>query len=93
MEKKNWTKEEKKLILLEVLTKTKSIQQISKEYGISDRMLYRWKQKAIKLLDLVFSNSSSNIEDSFNAEKQRLMNIIGEQTYVIDTLKKISKTL
>jgi transposase len=90
MSKKQWSTAEKKLIVLEMLKGQKSVSQISKEYGISDSMAYLWRDKALKSIDEGFSRSKNGSDQSVQAERDRLLKIVGEQTIVIDTLKKIS---
>ena len=90
MSKKNWSKEEMKLIALEMIRSEKSMSQICKEYGISESTAYKWKNKALEALDEAFNRNSSK-SNNFEFERNRLQRIIGEQTCVIDTLKKISQ--
>ena len=90
MSKKQWSVAEKKLIVLEMLRSQKSVAQISKEYGISDSMAYLWRDKALKSMDEGFSRSKNSADQSTQAERDRLLKIVGEQAIVIDTLKKIS---
>ena len=89
MQKKSWTKEEMKLISLEMLKGNKSISQICKEYGICESLAYKWKNKALEGIDAAFDKRQANGND-FEAEKNKFLRIIGEQTLVIDTLKKIA---
>ena len=91
MKRKKWSVEEKKLIVLELLKGTKPAVQLCKEYGISDSLLYTWREKALKSLDYAFSERKSC--ENGTAERERLLKIIGEQACVIDTLKKISNQI
>jgi len=90
MSKKIWSKEEMKLIALEMIRSDKSIRQLCKEYGISEASAYKWKNKALEALDNAFTKNNSK-NNNFEAERSRLQRIIGEQACVIDTLKKISQ--
>jgi len=76
---------------LNFFEETKGVSQLSKEYGASDAMVYRWRDKALKAISKSFSENTSE-KDSF-VERDRLMKIIGKQTCVIETLKKISEKL
>lgn len=92
MPKQKWSKEEKKLVVLELLKGGKSVGQISKERGISDALIYRWRDQAFKAIDEAFQGNGSGKSDSRSSgERDRLMRIIGEQACVIETLKKISE--
>jgi transposase-like protein len=87
MRKKNWSKAEMKLIALEMLRGEKSVLQICKEYGIAEATAYKWKNKALSSLENAFEKTEKTKHQ--DAEKNRLLRIIGEQSLVIDTLKKI----
>ena len=88
MSRKEWTKEEMKLIALEMIRGGKTVLQISKEYGIAEPTAYKWKNKVLSALETAFDKNENN--KNFEAEKNRLLRIIGEQSLVIDTLKKIA---
>lgn len=91
MGKKKWTNQEKKLIALELLRGEKTVAQVSKEYGVSDGMVYKWRELAVKAIGRAFNEKPPEYGSS--AERDRLLKIIGEQTCVIETLKKISEKL
>jgi transposase-like protein len=65
----------------------KSVLQICKEYGIAEATAYKWKNKALFALENAFEKTENT--KNLDAEKNRLLRIIGEQSLVIDTLKKI----
>lgn len=91
MGKQKFTEAEKKLIVLEVIKGKKSVLQIAKEKGISDAMIYKWRDQVLKAIDKAFSEKGRKSEEDFTAERERYLKIIGEQACVIDTLKKISE--
>jgi len=92
MPTQKWSKEEKKLVVLELLKGGKSVGQISKERGISDALIYRWRDQALKAIENAFNgNENGTGAAGFSGERDRLMRIIGEQACVIETLKKISE--
>lgn len=94
MRKENWTEVEKRLMVLEILKGTKTAGQVAKERGISDSLVYRWRDKALKAISESFSDKErQNRKENFTTERDRLLKIIGEQTCVIDTLKKTSEML
>lgn len=88
MSRKKWSKEEMKLIVLEMFRGGKSVAQICKEYGIAEATAYKWKNKVLSCLENAFDKNENNKD--LEAEKNRLLRIIGEQSLVIDTLKKIA---
>lgn len=87
MGKKVWSKTEMKLVVLEMLRAEKSVAQICKEYGIGETAAYKWKNKALVAIEEALGKPKKH--DNSQAEKDRLLRIIGEQSLVIDTLKKI----
>ena len=91
MGKRKWKEAEKKLIVLEVLRGEKSAVQIAKEKGVSDALIYRWREEALKAIDQTFADNGRKRREDFSAERERYLKIIGEQACVIDTLKKISE--
>ncbi len=92
MPKLKWSKDEKKLVVLELLKGGKSVGQISKERGISEALIYRWRDQGLKAIEGAFNgNGNGKAEPGFSGERDRLMRIIGEQACVIETLKKISE--
>ena len=92
MPKLKWSKEEKKLVVLELLKGGKSVGQLAKERGMSEAMIYKWRDQAFKAIEGAFNGNDSGKKGSdLTGERDRLMRIIGEQACVIETLKKISE--
>ncbi len=92
MKRQSWTEAEQKLMVLEILKGTKSAGQVAKERGVSDSLVYRWRDKALKAISEAFSDKRRQKSQIGSvAERDRLLKIIGEQACVIDTLKKTSE--
>lgn len=91
MQKLKWSKEEKKLVVLELLKGGKSVGQIARERGMSEALIYRWRDQALKAIEGAFNGNGGGKEPGVSGERDRLMKIIGEQACVIETLKKISE--
>ena len=93
MKKQNWTEAEQRLMVLEILKGAKTVGQVAKERGISDSLVYRWRDKALSAVSEAFSDKKrrKGQEGGSTAERDRLLKIIGEQACVIDTLKKTSE--
>jgi transposase-like protein len=92
MPKLKWSKEEKKLVVLELLKGGKSVGQIARERGMSEALIYRWRDQALKAIEGAFNgNGGSKADVGFSGERDRFLKIIGEQACVIETLKKISE--
>ncbi len=93
MRKQKWTKEEQRLMVLEILRGAKTVNQVAKEHGVSDALIYRWRDRALQGISEAFSNNKQNNQRNSDAERERLLKIIGEQACVIDTLKKTSEII
>jgi len=91
MPKLKWTKEDKKLVVLELLKGGKSVGQLAKERGMSDALIYKWRDQAFKAIEGAFNGNGTKSDSGMAGERDRLMRIIGEQACVIETLKKISE--
>ena len=88
---KKWSSEEKKLVVLELISGKKSVSQVCKERGVSESLVYRWRDQALKAIDGAFAGNGKTAAQTFESERQRYLKVIGEQACVIDTLKKISE--
>jgi len=87
---RKWNDDEKRLVVLELLKGGKSVGQLAKERGMSEALIYRWRDQALKAIEGAFKRNGSKLESGFSGERDRLLKIIGEQACVIETLKKIS---
>ena len=90
--RRKFTPEYKAQIVLEMLTEHKSAAQLSREHGIKDSVISRWKQEFIERSPAIFrSGSPEKDEDAQHiAELERL---VGRLTLELDVAKKVSKYL
>jgi transposase-like protein len=91
MPKRKWDENEKKLVVLELLRNNKSVSEIAKERGISDAMIYKWRDQALKAIQDTFKENGRAKDVDFRGQRDQLLKIIGEQACVTQTLKKISE--
>ena len=85
------TPEYKARIVLEILTEGKSISAASREYGIKDSVLSRWKQEFIERSPMLFENSaSSDVRDERIAELERM---VGRLATELEMRKKVTNFL
>jgi len=91
MPNKKWDETEKKLVVMELLKGAKSVGQLSKERGMSEALIYRWRDQALKAIHESFKKNGRGSGNDFSAERDRFLKIIGEQACVIETLKKITE--
>jgi len=87
--KKRWAHEEKLAIVLDGL-KGRSIREICAEYGVAENQYYRWRDEALAGMKdaLKDKRSKGNRDRSGEAERNRLLKIIGEQQLILDIQKK-----
>jgi len=92
MNKKKWSPEEKFAIVVDMLSGQKPITQVCKSYGVNEGVAYRWRDEALEAMrdSLSDKRKKRNGNGSNEAEKERLLKIIGQQTVVIDYQKKNS---
>jgi transposase len=88
--KKSYTASFKAQIVLELLKETKTISQLSSEYGVHPNVLREWRQAVIKGLPDIFENRDSLTEARAAYERQieDLYAEIGRLTTHVNFLKK-----
>jgi len=91
MKRRNWSIEEKQAIVLEGLSRTRSVAEICRQHQISQTLYYRWRDKFLEGGKKALLNGSGD-DKVYQAEIERLQRIIGKQTIQIEILKK-SETL
>lgn len=87
-ERKHYTAEFKVRVVLELLSGQKGLMQASRDYGIKDTILSRWKQEFLERAPQVFKGEQA--EDP-QAEKKiaELERMVGKLTLELDTAKKV----
>jgi transposase-like protein len=86
--RRKFTPEFKARVVLEMLTEQKSAAQASREYGIKDSVLSRWKQEFIERSPMLFEqNAASDDRDQRIAELERM---VGRMTMELEMAKKVS---
>ena len=93
MKQRKYTSDEKLAVVLEMLKGQKPVSQICKENGIRDSLAYRFRDEALDGMKSGLSGSQKGGTLGAEAEKDRLLKIIGQQAVVIDFQKKISQKL
>ena len=91
IKRKTYTAEFKAGVVLEILSGQKSIAQASREYGIKDSVLSRWKQEFIERSPQLFEKETQRDErDQRIAELERM---IGRLAVELEMSKKVSRFL
>lgn len=78
-------------VVLEILTQQKSVAQASREYGIKDTILSRWKQELVERSPQVFESSST--EDDRDRRMAELERMVGRLAMELEMSKKVSSIL
>jgi transposase len=90
--RRKFTSEYKARIVLEMLTGQKSAAQASREYGIKDSVLSRWKQEFIERSPMLFET----VGPSDGGSEQRIAELermIGRLALELEMAKKVSRFL
>ncbi len=86
-----FTADFKAKVVLDILSHGKSLSQASREYGIKDTVLSRWKQEFIERAPQLFNPASgSDRRDERIAELERM---VGRLTMELEMAKKVSSYL
>lgn len=86
VERRRFSPEFKARVVLELLTGKKGLIEASREYGIKDTVLSRWKQEFIERAAMVFEQPKLDGQEKEIAELER---IIGRLTIQLDMAKKV----
>lgn len=90
--RRKFTPEFKVQVVLEMLTEHKSAAQLSREYGVKDSVISRWKQEFIERAPILFGNGTAE-NDERGQRIAELERLVGRLTLELDTAKKVSKYL
>jgi transposase len=90
-QRRKFTSDFKARVVLEMLTEQKSAAQVSREYGIKDSVLSRWKQEFIERSPQLFEQgAASDDRDQRIAELERM---VGRLAMELEMAKKVSRYL
>ena len=89
--RKTWSAEEKMSIVLENIKGNAGMSQLSKDYGVHESQLYKWKNVFIDQGLSGLRGTSREKSEPLAAENKRLKELVGEQTLQIQLLKKINE--
>jgi transposase-like protein len=86
-ERRRFTPEFKAKVVLELLTGAKGLMQASREYGIKDSVLSRWKQEFLERAPQVFAQPK--VKDPQEERIGDLERMVGRMTLQLDMAKKV----
>jgi transposase len=87
----SYTPKEKARIVLEVLREESTLNEISNKYSVSPQLISRWKTEFLENMPAVFDKKATEVENmkkEHAAEKEALINQIGQLTVDVNWLKK-----
>ncbi len=85
-QRRQFSAEFKTRVVLEMLSGEKGLMQASREYGIKDSVLSRWKQEFLERAPQVFAAPKSEEQAEKVAELERM---VGRLTMQLDMAKKV----
>jgi transposase-like protein len=91
-QRRKFTPEFKAQVVLEMLTEHKSAAQLSREYGIKDSVISRWRQEFIERSPKLFEMGTVN-QDERDQRIAELERLVGRLALELDAAKKVSKYL
>jgi transposase-like protein len=90
MKRRNWSAEEKLIIILEGIKENRPIADICREHQISQGLFYNWRDKFLEGGKRALTNYLKD-DNAYAAEIDNLQKIIGKQTIQIEILKKTAE--
>jgi transposase len=91
-QRRKFTAEFKARVVLEMLTEQKSASQASREYGIKDSVLSRWKQEFIERSPKLFEQGQVG-QDEREQRIAELERMVGRLAMELELAKKVSRYL
>ena len=85
--RKHYTAEFKTRVVLELLTAQKGLMQASRDYGIKDTILSRWKQEFLERAPQLFNGEQSDNHEA-DLRIAELERMVGKLTLELDLAKK-----
>ena len=70
-------------------SREKSVSQICREHGISQAQYYKWRDKFLEGVKEGLENGKKSRVQQLEKKIEELEKVIGKQTIVIETLKKL----
>jgi transposase len=89
--RKSYNPDEKAMIVLEVLREESTLNEIAQKYEVSPQLISRWKAEFVENMPAVFNKKNTEVEkmkQEHAAEKEELINQIGQLTVDVNWLKK-----
>ena len=91
-QRKSWSVEQKLTIVLSALRDRHSVAELSRQHGVNENQIYRWKDQFLASGRQGLSGSKAQTADQgLQAENDQLKKLLGEKTLELDIVKKLSR--
>ena len=90
-QRRSFTPQFKTRVVLEVLTKLKSMAQVCREYDLKEQVVTRWKAEFLERAPTLFATSQQR--DDAQARIAELERLVGRLTLELEIAKKASQLL
>jgi transposase len=87
--RRTFAPEFKAKVVLELISGEKGLMQASREYGIKDSVLSRWKQEFLERAPGLFEQDQDNRQQEQEARIAELERMVGRLTVQLDMAKKV----
>lgn len=90
-QKKTWSAEQKLSIVLMALKEQASVAELSRQYGVAESLIHKWKAQFLEHGKHAFRHGNSATPDkALQAENEQLKKVLGEKVLEVEILKKLS---
>ena len=87
--RREFTADFKLLVVVQIVSGTRSIAELSREYKIKDTLLARWRDQFLETAPSIFARGQAS--QTGEARIAELERIVGKQVLELEILKKASK--
>ena len=93
-QRKSWSVEQKLTIVMSALNEQQSVAELSREHGVNENQIYRWKEQFIESGRQGLNGSRvQSVDQRLEAENEQLKKLLGQQALELDIVKKLSRLL
>ena len=91
-QRQSWSVEEKLAIVLAVLREHQSVAEVSRQRGVNENQIYRWKERFLEAGRHGLNDAKAQTADQrLEAENNQLKKLLGEEALEVEILKKVSR--
>ena len=85
---KTWPAQQKQAIVLSALRGDQSIAELTRQHGVRENLIYRWKSDFLEAGSHALGGSKAHqVDVALRQENDQLKTLLGEKTLEIDVLK------